>query len=407
VRCLARRLADAFAASPLVLALACAAFAGLPAVALWAGRRAAPSLRTADPKLVLLSAALTAALAGAAVTLLAGGAAALGRQLEAAPVPRLVALAGLILFPASLALAVVGPAAILFAAPVEGWRTPVACARLLGFAALGGAGAEALVAVARRSARGLPVAAGVGLLAAAGAPLLLTPAALLLWAVAAATRPAEPPRRGDVVVLARGVVLSAAARYARRPDLRRQAGAACSLALAGAIAVRLADARGAAALFGGFTAVVGAAVVPLAAPGIDRDAEWLWRVVPASRSLLAIAFAAAAFALGTAVALAGAAGAFASAPVPVLRLLPLAAVLALVLASALLAGAAVPWRAERLGEQLGAYAAFGVFAGALWFALAHVAQLLNAEHGLRAAALVATATLACASAAALVQGARE
>src|SRR5258708_16949444 len=144
-RCLARRLGGAFSASPLVLALACAAFAALPAVALWAGRRAAPSLHSADPKLLLLSAGMTAALAGAAVTLAVRGAAVLGRQLEPAPVPRVVAVAGLVLFPASLALGAAAPAAILFAAPVEGWRTPLACARLLGFAALGGAGAEALL----------------------------------------------------------------------------------------------------------------------------------------------------------------------------------------------------------------------------------------------------------------------
>ncbi|MHB8641983.1 MAG: hypothetical protein ACYDA3_03730 [Gaiellaceae bacterium] len=387
-------------------ALAVAAFAALPAVAVWAGRRAAPSLRTADPKLILLAAALTAALAGAAVTLLVGGAAVLGRQLEAAPVPLAVSLAGLVLFPTSLALAAVAPAAILFAAPVEGWRTPIAFARLLGFAALGGAGAEALVAVARRSARGLPVAACVGLLAAAGAPLLLSPAAVLVWLAAAAARPPEPSRRGDVVILVRGVVATAAARYARRPDLRRQCGAACSLAVVGAIALRLADAGGAAALFGGFIAVVGAAVLPLAAPGLDRGAEWLWRTTPASRCVLALAFGAAAFALGTVVALVGAAGAFATGPVPVSRVVPLVAVLALVLASALLAGALVPWRAERLGEQLGAYAAFGICAGALWFALAHVAQLLGAEHGLRAAVLVAASASTCAAASALVQGVR-
>src|SRR6266511_2396720 len=131
-RCLARRAADAFAASPLVLLLAGGAFAALPVLALWAGRSAAPALQSADHRAVVVSAALVAGLAGAAVTLLVPGPRALGCQLEAAPVPWPVAFAGLVLFPVSVALVLVLPAAALFVAPSAGARTPLVLARVLG-----------------------------------------------------------------------------------------------------------------------------------------------------------------------------------------------------------------------------------------------------------------------------------
>jgi len=402
-RCLARRAADAFAASPLVLLLAGGAFAALPVLALWAGRSAAPALQSADHRAVVVSAALVAGLAGAAVTLLVPGPRALGCQLEAAPVPWPVAFAGLVLFPVSVALVLVLPAAALFVAPSAGARTPLVLARVLGFAALGGCAAEAAVAVARRSARGLPVAAGCGLLAVLDAP---PPLAVVLWAAAAAARPAEPAARGDVTVVVHGVAGTALARYARRRDLRRQAAAGVAVAVAGALALRVVGVLDVAAAFGAFGAVLGAAIVPLAAPGADRAAEWLWRAAPASRRSLAFVFGGVALALGAAVALAGALGALAAAPAPPARLLPLAAVLALVLATGLLAGAVVPWRSDRLGEQLGAYAAFGVVAAVVWASLARLAPLLHAEHGLRAVALVACASLACVAASAGVQGRR-
>ena len=163
LRCIARRLGAAFEVAPLVVGVAGLCAAALPAVALWSGARAAPALHAADPSTLALGAGLTAALVGAALTLLAPGRAALGTQLEAAPVPRATALVGLTLLPPLAALASVALPAALFAAPTAGRATPLVLARLLGAAALGGAAAEAALALGRRSLRAVPVVAALAL----------------------------------------------------------------------------------------------------------------------------------------------------------------------------------------------------------------------------------------------------
>jgi hypothetical protein len=87
--------------------------------------------------------------------------------------------------------------------------------------------------------------------------------------------------------------------------------------------------------------------------------------------------------------------------------LPLAVGAFVVLGAALLAGSIVPWRSDRLAEQLGAYAAFGVVLSALWFVLAHSASLLGAEHGARAGVLSCAALVFCVGAAVAVTGSRR
>ena len=86
-------------------------------------------------------------------------------------------------------------------------------------------------------------------------------------------------------------------------------------------------------------------------------------------------------------------------PIAPVTLAPLAAAALVVLGAALLAGALVPWRSERLTEQLGAYAAFAAVLTAVWLALAHAAPLVHAEHGAGAAALAAATLLCCVGAA--------
>ena len=73
----------------------------------------------------------------------------------------------------------------------------------------------------------------------------------------------------------------------------------------------------------------------------------------------------------------------------------------------LLAGSVVPWRSDRLAEQLGGYAAFGLVLSALWFVLARAAPLLGADHGARAAALAGAALAGCVGAAVAVTGSRR
>jgi len=406
LRCLARRLEGAFAASPLVVGVGALALAALPAVALWAGVRAAPSLRgAAAAESFAVSVGLAAALAGAFVTLLAPSRRALGRQLEAAPLSRATVFAGLTALPLALLLCAIGLPAALFIGPAAGGRAPLVFGELLGALALGGAAAEAALALARRSLRGVPVAAAVGLIALAGRGAALL--AVALWLVAAAMRPDEPPERGAVRIVARSAFGCALLRYARRRELRRQAFAALALTGAGALVLRVTGVpRAAGVLLAGSSALLGAAVVPLAAPGLDLRAQWFWRSSPSSPGRVAGRNAAAALACGASVAALGAGLAVAVDPVPPRTAAPLAVAGLLVLGAALLAGALVPWRSERQVEQLGAYAAFAAVLTGVWIALARLAPLVGAEHGPRAA-MLAAAGFACCVAASVALSARR
>lgn len=408
LRCVWRRVDTAFVAAPLVVGAAALAVAALPALALWAGERAAPALRSADPSVLALGAGLAAALAGAVLTLLAPGRQALGTQLEAAPVPRATAFVGLTLAPPAVALALLGLPVALFGAPAAGRAMPLVLARLLGAIAIGGAGAETALAFGRRSVRAVPVAAALAFLVFAWQSLIIVPLAVALWIGAIALRPDERPVRATVRVVGRGVLGTTALRYGRRRELRRQVAAACVLAVAGAATLRVTGVPSQVAVsFAGATALLGAAVVPLAAPGIDRRAEWLWRSAPRRRSQLAVLHGGVGLTLGLAVAVIGIAASFAAAPVSPSVALPLGVAAVVVLGAALLAGSLVPWRSDRLTDQLGAYAAFGAVLSALWFALAHGAPLVGAEHGARAGALALAALACCFGAAVAITGSRR
>jgi hypothetical protein len=407
VRCSARRLEGAFAAAPILVGTAALGVAVLPAFAFWGGERAGSTLRAGNPTALAFGAAIMAALVGAVLTLLAPGRRLLGAQLEAAPVPRLTSFVGLSLFSPCVVLALLGLPLALFVAPVAGRETPFVLVRLLGAAAAGGASVEAALAFGRRSLRGLPVVACLALLAVAWRNPVVAPVAVALWIAAAAVRPDERSVRASVRLLACGRFRTTAVRYARRRELRRQAVAACVLAASGAAALRGAGVpHQVAALFGGSTALLGAAVVPVAAPGLDRRGEWLWRSAPWPRSALALLHGLVALTLAATVAATGAGLSLAVAPVAVPFVLPLAVAMPVVLGAALLAGAVVPWRSDRLAEQLGAYAAFGVLLSLLGFALARAAPVIGAEHGPRAAALASAALACCVGAAVSLIGRR-
>ena len=407
LRCTWRRVEAAFVAAPLLVGAAALGVAALPALAVWGGTRAAPALRAADPSTLALGAGLLAALAGALLTLLAPGRRALGTQLETAPIPRVAAFVGLMVLPRAAALALLAVPTALFAAPAARARDAArarAPARSRGGRRRGrGGGARAREAlVARCSGRRVSRAARLRLESVA-----VVPFAVALWIAAAAARPDERPERASVRVLGRGRAATTALRYARRRELRRQAAAACALAVCGAVALRATGVPNqVTVLFGGSTALLGAAVVPLAAPGLDRRAEWLWRSAPVPRAVLASIHGVVALVLGLVVAAIGVAGSLAVAPVTPTVALPLAVGAVVVLGAALLAGSIVPWRSDRLAEQFGAYAAFGVVLSVLWFALARSASLLGAEHGVGAGALACAALACCVGAAVTVTGSR-
>lgn len=395
--CAARRLRPALSHGPAVSLLLAGATIALP-VALVLGGRAlggalGPGLDETAARSLVAGLGLAAAAGGAALALAAPGTAGLGEQVRAAPVGRrqvvvatTVLPAALYALPASLLLlAVLVPVAA--AAP----GGPAAALPLaLGIGAAGAAGAvvaEALLAAARGRILG-PVAvvpAAVAWLLAGRSPFgplgpaaralaveghaveataVAAPSLLVLagaWVVLASRRPAEraPSRPRLPIRLPRGalpaVAVVTAARLARMRPLRRAVATTLLLAVGGgAVAWRAGTPAPACAVLAAGTASLGAALWPLAQAGLAREGRWLVGSTPVHAASAALSGALAAAALAIAATLAAAAPFAAAAPATLPKLLTLGLVVAL---AALAAGAAVPWRGERLSDQLASLAA--------------------------------------------------
>lgn len=415
-RCARRRIAQSRTAAVACLAVIVA----LPALGVVAGGRADEILRPAlasHPSVALslaLTIGTTAGLLGVLVVMVAPRRSFLGAQLEAAPLRPLAIFALVTCVPVLAAGALASAIGLAFLVPALGADAApaVLAAGWAGFA-LGAATAEGVLAVRASPAglAGLVGVAGVWALgsAGAGAGFLLGPfgylaavlngeptafgqpvAALLaaaalglgLWGLAAALRPDDPPPRRTVRALlpvpsrpAAAIFATALKRYARRRELRRHA--AGVILVAGGGGVLLGAALGVGpepvVLFSGGLAALGAAAVPLAAAGIDAEAEWLWRAAPARREALAAVATLAALICGLGVAAAGVVPVVAWARTAGGPLLQLLAVTVFCLGAAALAGALVPWRADRPAEQLASLAAFAAVAGGLWLALSRIA----------------------------------
>jgi hypothetical protein len=419
-----RRAARAGAAYPVAAAGALLAALALPALSFWSGVRADDALHSAidvhpgaahDAAAVL---ALGAAMAGVLVASVAPRRELLGAQLLPAPLPRAVATVALTLVPVALLLSAAAVPAALFLVPITGPAAPAGLAALGCSLAAGAAIAETVVAVARRAVRGVAFAALAAAVLLAGPVDVLAGSlrgetsaavfpfavvALAGWGICAAFRPEAPGSRGVVHVCARGVVTAAFARYARHGRLRVNALAAVAFASLGAAVLLAAgfDASTSATL-ASLTSVVGAAMIPLATPGIDRRAAWLWRSVPARAGSLFLRGCIAALAWATLVAAVGIALASVVAPAPPSVLASAAAAAAVVFGCALMTG--TPARGGTGGELmlLSAFAAVT----AMWsFALGHIASAVGAERG-AAAILLAAVSLAATVAAAAVLDAR-
>jgi hypothetical protein len=190
------------------------------------------------------------------------------------------------------------------------------------------------------------------------------------------------------------VTWSALARYARRSELRRHAVAAVALAGAGAATLRAAGLESAqAALLAGITAIVGAAMIPLAAAGLDARADWVWRLAPVRPSWLFARFALASLLAAGAVTAAGVAVTWTIAPIGPRLLASAAAAAAVVFGGALLAGALVPPRKRAGDAPLAALALFAAVAGSWSFVLGWGASKIGAEAG-SSGALLAVGSLA-------------
>src|SRR5215211_2617638 len=411
VVCVRRRVVDAAASAPLVAAGVLAMLAAVPALSLWSGLRAAEALRpvlVTRPEVARGAAtalALAAALAGVLVVSVAPGRRALGRQLEPAPVSPAASTAALTLAPVAALLVAAALPAALFLAPVAGGATPAALAALAACVAAGALAAEVIVAIARRA---LPWAAAmvailaialtdpVGVLARALGgetslrALPVAAGALAAWAACAARRPDPRATRGIVYVRSRGIFSAAFARCARQRQLRAHAVAAVAFGGAGTAALRGSGFdSNAAATVASLTAIVGAATIPLAAPGLHARAAWFWRSAPVRASSLFVQAAAAALAAAAAVAGAGTAAALLVAPADARLLATAAAAAAVLFGCAVLAGTAVPWGNGSAGDQLASLAAFGAAAGCWSFVLGRLAAVAGVEEGGGAAVLAA------------------
>jgi len=426
LRCAQRRLSAAAVAAPLVVCVGGAVAAALPALALWAGVRAADALEggfALDPALeatFALCICLGAGLAGALLAAIVPGVEALGSQLAAAPAPPRAVVIGLVVLPIGIAGAALSVPAVLFFAPLTGDATPSALASVAASLVLGAAAAEAAIALSRRALRGLALAGAVAALVAfdpsrglaeairghpTAAPGLIALAAVAVWIAAAAMRPQARVKTATVRAVVRGPLTAALVRLARADELRRQAAIAVLAAGVGGVLLRAfgIPAR-VAVLPAAATGILGAAVLPLAAAGLDRRADWLLGSVPRTRRSLALASVAAGLVAGIVVAVGACAAAAASTQATPERAFVLAPLACMLFAAAILAGAIVPWRASRAFEQLGSFGAFAVVAASLSFALARVAPVVHADSRVGSAVLGAATLAAGVLAAAEIAG---
>jgi hypothetical protein len=447
--CSWRRVSPFLRQNPLVALVAAALAAAVPVVAVVFGRRLAAGFAEAVAAdetfahVLALDLAFSGALIGATIASLAPGRAFLGAQLEAAPVSRLASFVALTAVPV-LALGAAGCAlGALFLVPLTA-DTPgggaVGLVLLAGgaLAAAGGAAAaEAVRGAVRGSGAAVLALGGLGVLWAAGAGVagggaLLGPFALLvdvsrgeravpepllalgafvagalaLWLLAAATRPAgrEGLRvRGALLPLPRhpfgAALVGGLKRYSRRPELRRHAAAVLAVAgLGGLVLVGLLSVDAAVAVVAaGGVGALGAAVLPLSCGGVDREAEWLWRSSPQPRAATALASAVAALALAAVVTAGALAPATVAEHAALSTYLSLGVAVAIVFSAALLAGALVPWRSDRVADQVVSYAALAAATLALWLALSAAARRVVAAGipSVAVGAAVVALALAC------------
>ena len=334
----------------------------------------------------------TGLVAGAAVALLAPGRSQLGSALEAAPISRAAAAWSLTIAPACVGGAALLAPLLLFGTAMAGVDGIVFAFAAATAAVTGAALGEGLRLCARREPRGVvAVGSSVGLWAIAGKALgagwysgpggalatARSPAVALavlgavalcgigLWVAGCSVGTTTRDWRRDVraTSLPRwavpAVTVATIRRVVRHRELRVQALAAVSIPVA------------VAAMFGALLGVGGepvlafavglsltaAALLPAAAAGLGRDGPWLFGSAPQR-----------ARALAGAVALGGVTVSLAVVAVAALVVAPFArgdpsayleleGVAAFVIGGAALGGAVVPWRADRLLQQLASYGA--------------------------------------------------
>ncbi|MEP7334561.1 MAG: hypothetical protein ABI717_02165 [Actinomycetota bacterium] len=381
--------------NPLLALAAAASCVGVPVAAVLAGIRLdARYAELARDDAVLRSLALgigaTGLVGGAAIALLAPGLAQLGGALEAAPISRAAAAWSLTVAPACAGGAVLLAPLLLFATTMAGVDGFVLAAAIATAVVSGAALGEGLRQCGRLEPPGLAVlgaAAGLwaiggaalgagwylgpaGAVAGARPPLLsltllaaFTLGGLTLWVAACAMQSTTRLHRRDVRATSLpgqalpAVAVAIARRVVRHRELRAQAAAAVLLpvALAAVLGATLDVGGGPLLAFAVGLSITAAALLPAAAVGLGGDDRWLFDAAP--RPARVVAGAVALGGVGASLEVVAAAALLAA---PFARgdsqaYLELEGAAAFVLGCAAFGGAVVPWRADRLLQQLASY----------------------------------------------------
>ncbi len=433
--CSWRRLRPFALANPLVAAVVLMIAVALPGLALLLGDRVSPSLSKALLEQAGVGEALTAgivlggALAGVIVTTVAPGAAVFGPQISAAPVRRMRLLwagAGL---PLSLAAFVFATLLAFAAFPVAA-RLPAGglfvleivaialCASVLGASAI-----ESGLAAIRGRPTGIialssiasvwiisaglsesrvlgPFALGANSLRTgsshagresalhSGVLAFLMLAAFFAWLFLSAGRAPSRARSEPKTVLkgvprnlfAAGVVV-ALKRLSRREEIRREIVPVTFLCcVTGPALLVFAPETPQIAVLGivSFSEIAAVAVIALAAAGVDEEGRWLWKTAPAGDSSRLAGNALGAIVLALLVFIVAIAPSLALASRPLPLLVEFCGFACFILAVAAVSGTVVPWRSERLAEQIASYTACLVLVGVLWYLFGKVAAPLAA-----------------------------
>jgi len=422
-RCHARRLGKTVATAPLpaaiVAILVVLAPLGLVRVGRAVGGELAGAVGTGDvADALVLGPVLAAAVAGAALAVSLPGRPALGQQVAAGPCSGIATIGAGLLVPGLIGALVVLPSlvavCVALASELPGGPIAGVALAVAGFSAVpaGAVLAEGVLAAGRgRRRRSLVIAGGAlawaltGLASGAAAlgPLAPVGAALrgsqsawfalaaacgaaaalaLAWFPLAATRPEKRSRTARPArALVRGerfrVPVAVAVLLTRRDDVRLATVGALGFGAAGIV---IAGAAAAPAptpfLLATTTALLGSILCSLAVCGVLLPGRWLWLGGPGDGRVISLA--------GCLVGLTGSAfpvailgvGAMVASGASWSAVGAVAAFVIVGSAAALLAGAAVPWRADEVGDQLTTFAAFGAVAIAMSLTVALVAPRL-------------------------------
>lgn len=422
---LRRRIGRTAAGNPVIAVGVFVSVLASPLLAVLAGRASGRALGASVSSLdVAQSLAVTVAfatvLAGCILAVLAPGEDALGEQLAAAPLSRRERFWGMTAIPALCAIGALLPLATLFALPFAA-AGPGGVSAGIATLALSGSGftmgavlVQATVATHRGAVSGLTALAGVGLvwtlcgllstgpvvlgvfgalpavlagqqpaIAATLVGLGLTAAFGAAWVALCLRTPLEATLRRErtrrpllPTHYVGAVVALGLLRVARRRELRQQAVLVVAATTGGALLLHsiVPASLGFIFVFCASTAIIGAAISPLAVAGLDARGRWLWDTAPTGRRQRAVYSHAAALFAGWAVLLVACAPVAALAGIGSGALTDLAVLSAVVFSGALVAGALLPWREAAGGEQMVSYAIFMIIAGAGWMALGWVGR---------------------------------